>query len=87
MVKNVDTAGTAWNILDSTRDTFNPENSYINADESNAEASFNIYDFLSNGFKAINGGSTFNQSGKTHIYMAFAEHPFVSSKGVPVTAR
>jgi len=86
-VKNADTSSTSYNMLDSTRDTSNPLSSYINADENNAEASFNIYDFLSNGFKSINGGSTFNKSGDTHIYMAFAEHPFVSSKGVPVTAR
>ena len=29
----------------------------------------------------INGSST------TQVYMAFAEHPFVSSEGVPCTAR
>jgi len=29
----------------------------------------------------------FNQSGHTFIYMAFAEQPFVTSTGVPATAR
>jgi hypothetical protein len=28
-----------------------------------------------------------NGSGDTYIYMAFAESPFVSSEGVPTTAR
>ena len=28
-----------------------------------------------------------NESGSDYIYMAFAEHPFVSSEGVPVTAK
>lgn len=42
-------------------------------------------DFLSNGFKKTD---TFNNaSGQTYIYMAFAEHPFVSSTGTPTTAR
>ena len=47
----------------------------------------NGLDFLSNGIKLRQSGSGgINHSG-TYIYMAFAEHPFVSSKGVPVTAR
>ena len=43
-------------------------------------------DFLSNGFKnRIAAGP--NASGDTTIYMAFAEAPFVTSGGVPCTAR
>jgi hypothetical protein len=44
-------------------------------------------DFLSNGFKIKTSGNGHNTDDGTYIYMAFAEHPFVSSKGVPVTAR
>ena len=44
-------------------------------------------DWLSNGFKLRTTSTTWNTSGGTYIYIAFAEHPFVSSKGVPVTAR
>ena len=44
-------------------------------------------DWLSNGFKLRNTSTTWNTSGGDFIYIAFAEHPFVSSKGVPVTAR
>jgi len=44
-------------------------------------------DFLSNGIKLRRSTGGRNASSSTYIYMAFAEHPFVSSKGVPVTAR
>ena len=44
-------------------------------------------DWLSNGFKLRTTSTTWNTSGGTYIYIAFAEHPFLSSKGVPVTAR
>ena len=43
-------------------------------------------DRLSNGFK-IRGGDDVRQSGSTFIYMAFAENPFVTSTGIPTTAR
>jgi hypothetical protein len=44
-------------------------------------------DWLSDGFKIRTSSTTWNTSGGNFIYMAFAEHPFVSSKGVPTTAR
>ena len=44
-------------------------------------------DFVSNGFKFRNAGGPTSYSGRDYIYLAFAEHPFVSSEGVPVTAR
>ena len=45
-------------------------------------------DFLSNGGVKIRSTSTgANGSGATFIYMAFAENPFVTSTGVPATAR
>ena len=40
---------------------------------------------LSNGFKLRKTSD--NTSGETYIYMAFAENPFVTSTGVPATAR
>ncbi len=88
MVKAIDhTIETSWNILDSKRNTFNPLNSFFNADNSNAEATFTFWDFTSNGFKIRNIGNTFNINNINFIYMAFAENPFVTSGGVPVTAR
>ena len=44
-------------------------------------------DFVSNGFKLRNTDDNGNASGSTYIYMAFAESPFVTSTGVPATAR
>ena len=44
-------------------------------------------DILSNGFKHRDGDDINNASGSTYIYMAFAENPFTSSAGTPVTAR
>ena len=77
-----------WRILDNQRNTFNPINNEIYADLSNAEAQDTQMGFYANGFKLRNGSSVGqNGNGSTYIYMAFAEHPFVSSKGVPVTAR
>ena len=45
------------------------------------------WDFVSNGFKARATSTFSNEDGGTYIYMAFAEQPFVTSGGVPCTAR
>ena len=53
---------------------------------SNAEPSANFtFELLSNGFKWRNTDGDANGS-NTYIYMAFAESPFVNSKGVPNNA-
>jgi hypothetical protein len=45
-------------------------------------------DLVSNGFKLRNTNGNMNGSlVHTYIYMAFAENPFVTSTGVPATAR
>jgi hypothetical protein len=75
----------AWVMVDNKRDVDNPVSNYLLANSSAAEASGLTYDFLSNGF-AFNDTSQ-NISGDTYIYIAFAEHPLVSSNGVPATAR
>jgi len=79
----------SWHMWDIKRDTTNANSERLLADTSDAEATLsgvNI-DHLSNGFKLRNSDGALNGSGATYIYLAFAEHPFVSSKGVPVTAR
>jgi hypothetical protein len=87
MIKGANTA-TSWIILDTSRNIYNPEDLRLVANLSNAEASgFNILDGLSNGFKLRDNNVTWNDSAGTYIYMAFAENPFVSSKGLPCTAR
>ena len=44
-------------------------------------------DILSNGFKVRSTDGICNHSGGTYIYMAFASNPFVTSTGIPATAR
>ena len=80
-------ASESWILADTTRDPFNKSTAeeYLLADTDGAAAAGLQYDFLSNGIKFR--GASQNESGATYIYIAFAEHPFVSSKGVPVTAR
>ena len=88
MAKKTSATG-AWHIWDNKRDTTNPNSGRLLANTSDAEAllaGVNI-DHLSNGFKYRTSDGALNGSGASYIYMAFAEHPFVSSDGVPVTAR
>ena len=86
MIKQSDGAN-GWNIYDNKRNTFNVMDKFILANTTAAEASYSVIDFLSNGIKLRNTASSFNTSAKAYIYMAFAENPFVSSSGVPATAR
>ena len=77
-----------WMIKDNKRPDYNP-NYALYANLSNAEdTSSNLFgDFVSNGIKLKGTGGSQNQSGASYIYMAFAENPFVTSTGVPATAR
>jgi len=47
----------------------------------------NNMDFYANGFRCTTGNTDTNSNGETYFYMAFAEHPFVTSTGIPTTAR
>ena len=90
MLKRTDSSNN-WNIFDSKRDVDNQVGNVLYANLTSAEEAdashSSANDFLSNGFKLKETGNAVNGSGATYIYMAFAEHPFVSSEGVPVTAR
>ena len=88
--KSHSAAGEGWAIRDSARDPFNQMSGKLSANVNAQEgttADDNDCDFLSNGIKLRSNDNQMNKTGTTFIYMAFAEHPFVSSKGVPVTAR
>ena len=90
MIKNIGAGGVGyhWYIWDNKRDTINVMDNTLHADENNAENTFDQdIDFLSNGFKLRGSGVGMNPNSHDAVYFAFAEHPFVSSKGVPVTAR
>jgi hypothetical protein len=76
MVKLSSASGEYWYILDSLRNTFNPENKYLAANDALAEGTSVFFDFVSNGFKIRVSDSYVNTSGATYIYMAFAESPF-----------
>jgi hypothetical protein len=78
----------SWLILDNKRNTFNPTNKRLEADGNGQENStIDHADFLSNGFKITTSNAHPNNSGGTLIYIAFAESPFVTSTGIPTTAR
>jgi len=47
----------------------------------------NNIEMLSNGFRCTTGNTDTNSTGQTYFYMAFAESPFVTSTGIPTTAR
>ena len=78
-----------WSIMDNKRSPFNLMNDNLYANSDAAESTdANKCDFLSNGFKLR--GSTYpaNAGGtNTFAYFAWAENPFVTSTGIPTTAR
>ena len=76
-----------WHIFDIKRNTYNPRNTRLEGNNAFGDSTGEGADFLSNGFKWRSNDVRYNGSDDTYIYMAFAEHPFVSSEGVPCTAR
>jgi hypothetical protein len=87
MCKRTDGAGNSWDMHDSARDPFNPSGRTFYANTDGAELTGNNVDLLSNGFKQRDTSANRNGSGNTYVYMAFAENPFVTSTGIPTTAR
>ena len=83
--KRYDSGTYSWVLVDNKRNTFNAVDKYVHPDLSAAEGTVTLMDFLSNGFKMRVNDTTSNQG--SIIYMAFAENPFVTSTGVPATAR
>jgi len=76
-----------WHISDNKQNSHNPHDNALRPNENNATETGNTLDFLSNGFKLLNTGGSWNSSGNRYVYMAFAQSPFVSSEGIPTTAR
>lgn len=65
-----------WLLEDTSRTNRNVMGAYLFPNLSDAEGT-NVYaDFLSNGFKIRDNGPSYNGSGYTYIYAAFAENPF-----------
>ena len=88
MVKDSSNAGYNWMMYDNKRLGYNGGSRYLIANESYAESgsSDNLMDFTSNGFKLRIADQNINRT-HTYLYMCFAENPFTSSAGTPVTAR
>ena len=90
LIKNATGNTEQWNIWDNKRQAYkNPNFTILQPSRTNAEntGGDQAVDFLSNGFKVRYNSTEHNQSGETMVYMAFAEAPFVNSKGVPCNAR
>ena len=87
LLKQSSSSGEHWRLLDSARSTYNIVNKHLAPSIAGTESAETGCDFLSNGFKLRDGDTHQNADDETYIYMAFAEQPFVTSGGVPCTAR
>ena len=76
MIKRTD-AVQNWIIVDTSRDTYNVANKRLFANLADAEDTGipNYMDMVSNGFKCRDSNISYNTSGGTYIYAAFAENP------------
>jgi len=86
LIKNSSANGENWNLFDSKRNGFNGSGEALRPNTNEAEYDRNV-DFLANGFKVRDSSGEVSGNGNTLIYMAFAESPFVNSKGIPTNAR
>ena len=94
LVKNLDNDGWNWALIDHKRTPFNGEGvakwfwpDLAQKEFTDTQSGIDMdMDLLSNGFKITTARSELNLA-STFFYMAFAEQPFVTSDGVPVTGR
>jgi hypothetical protein len=86
MIKKSNSTG-QWLLFDNARDPFNKVFHQLRIILAAESTITHDIDFLSNGFKIRDIVNNDNGSGDTFIYMAFAENPFVTSTGIPTTAR
>ena len=84
ITKSIDSTSD-WHIFDNQREGYNVDNDPLLANSAAVEATTDMIDLLSNGFKFRI--ATDPNVAETYIYMAFAEAPFVNSEGVPCNAR
>jgi len=89
LIKRTTDGTESWILQDNKRSPTNPSDVFLTPNSTSADSTTtNAHiDYLSNGFKLRHSDTRGNTSGKNYIYMAFAESPFVSSEGVPTTAR
>ena len=92
-IKRTDSTGN-WYIYDTERNGSSGPNTnqahkivYLNDSSSEVDNTTRGIDMISHGFKVRNTLGDTNADGGTYVYAAFASSPFVSSAGVPTTAR
>jgi len=76
-----------WNLVDNKRLGYNVDNDRQYPNLSIADNTADPVDILSNGFKCRGTQTDTNSSGVEYVYYAVAENPFVTSTGIPTTAR
>jgi len=88
MFKRTSGGTSNWTMLDTKRSPHNLMINEIYANHPNAESqNGRDIDCLSNGIKIRSSSAEINGSGDNYTFYAFAENPFVTSTGVPATAR
>ena len=86
MVRRYD-SGDSWVHGNNKTLGYNTDNQFLLADTTAAESPTDWINFYSTGFQLIRTDASVNASGGTYLYTAFAENPFVTSTGIPATAR
>ena len=78
-----------WLIFDNKRGAFNLNDNYLytNSEDVEGTSSSAGVDFLSNGVRMRNTYADANTNNGAYVFLAFAENPFVTSTGIPTTAR
>jgi hypothetical protein len=88
MVKRMAGGTGSWWMRDNKIAPFNLASNVLQANDSGIQADgVGTMDFLSNGFKLKDASDASNNSSGTYFFQAIAESPFVTSTGVPATAR
>ena len=79
MIKRTDASG-KWTVYDNKRSPFNKTDKILYPNATNAQATSNALDFVSNGFKHRTAGNDVNSANKSYIYLALAEAPFKNAR-------
>jgi hypothetical protein len=75
LIKNSTNGVSPWLMYDSSRDVSNVEAAQLQSNSANTEVSVAFCDFTANGFKIRQTGTSYNETGQTYIFAAFAEVP------------
>ena len=79
-VKNSDMGPSDWTMLDRRRESINPNNNWLPCNHGGPELQQQTMNFLSNGFTLQSTSEGSNHPSGTYIYMAWAQHPFKTTR-------